>query len=202
MSKDFKNKMYEKIKIYSDEKYLKDYINNEFLTDDGDADIFLKLENKDDLFDSRTIDNQLALNSSIYEYIEEKTSMLDSDIQIHLHILGLNLTNKEEEIVKHLIREHYAIELYKNQRQYQEYRNKIITLILLGVLCLICYAFLYFLTDFDFFMEVLGFLFSFSLWEAFDCLIYSFNDVKSDREAITQNLLIEVNFARESDQKK
>ena len=108
MSKDFKNKMYEKIKIYSDEKYLKDYINNEFLTDDGDADIFLKLENKDDLFDSRTIDNQLALNSSIYEYIEEKTSMLDSDIQIHLHILGLNLTNKEEEIVKHLIREHYV----------------------------------------------------------------------------------------------
>ena len=202
MSKDFKNKMYEKIKIYSDEKYLKDYINNEFLTDDGDADIFLKLENKDDLFDSRTIDNQLALNSSIYEYIEEKTSMLDSDIQIHLHILGLNLTNKEEEIVKHLIREHYAIELYKNQRQYQEYRNKIITLILLGVLCLICYAFLYFLTDFDFFMEVLGFLFSFSLWEAFDCVIYSFSDVKSDRESITQNLLIEVNFASESDQKK
>ena len=43
-------------------------------------------------------------------------------------------------------------------------------------------------------MEVFGFIFSFALWEAFDLLIYDFTYVKNQREAITQNLLTEVDF--------
>ena len=57
--------------------------------------------------------------------------------------------------------------------------------------------FLYLFTDFEFFLEVFGFIFSFSLWEAFDLLIYDFTYVKGQREAITQNLLTEVNFEYE-----
>ena len=49
-------------------------------------------------------------------------------------------------------------------------------------------------TDFNFFLEVFGFLFSFSLWEAFDCYLYTFSDIKETRIAITQNLLMDVDF--------
>ena len=51
-------------------------------------------------------------------------------------------------------------------------------------------------------MEVFGFLFSFSLWEAMDCVIYSFSEVKEEREAITQNLLINVDFSDENVKQK
>lgn len=194
---DFKKKVKEKIQQYSNKQYLDGYIKNEFLTNDGDADIFLKVNNRDEIFDSRTMGSQLDLNSEIYSFIEEKTSMLENDIQINLHIVGWRLKSKEQELVKHILKEHYAIELYKKQREYLDKKIKVISLFLTGLLTLLCYMFLYLFTDFEFFMEVFGFIFSFSLWEAFDLLIYDFTDVKNQREAVTQNLLTEVDFEYE-----
>lgn len=194
---DFKKKVKEKIQQYSNKQYLDGYIKNEFLTSDGDADIFLKVNNRDEIFDSRTMGSQLDLNSEIYSFIEEKTSMLENDIQINLHIVGWRLKSKEQELVKHILKEHYAIELYKKQREYLDKKIKVISLFLTGLLTLLCYMFLYLFTDFEFFMEVFGFIFSFSLWEAFDLLIYDFTEVKNQREAVTQNLLTEVDFEYE-----
>lgn len=194
---DFKKKVKEKIQQYSNKQYLDGYIKNEFLTNDGDADIFLKVNNRDEIFDSRTMGSQLDLNSEIYSFIEEKTSMLENDIQINLHIVGWRLKSKEQELVKHILKEHYAIELYKKQREYLDKKIKVISLFLTGLLTLLCYMFLYLFTDFEFFMEVFGFIFSFSLWEAFDLLIYDFTEVKNQREAVTQNLLTEVDFEYE-----
>ena len=191
---DFKKKVKEKIQQYSNKQYLDGYIKNEFLTNDGDADIFLKVNSRDEIFDSRTMGSQLDLNSEIYSFIEEKTSMLENDIQINLHIVGWRLKSKEQESVKHILKEHYAIELYKKQREYLDKKIKVISLFLTGLLTLLCYMFLYLFTDFEFFMEVFGFIFSFSLWEAFDLLIYDFTEVKNQREAVTQNLLTEVDF--------
>ena len=191
---DFKKKVKEKIQQYSNKQYLDGYIKNEFLTSDGDADIFLKVNSRDEIFDSRTMESQLDLNSEIYSFIEEKTSMLENDIQINLHIVGWRLKSKEQELVKHILKEHYAIELYKKQREYLDKKIKVISLFLTGLLTLLCYMFLYLFTDFEFFMEVFGFIFSFSLWEAFDLLIYDFTEVKNQREAVTQNLLTEVDF--------
>lgn len=194
---EFKRKMNEKIKIYSNKEYLDGYMKNEFLTHDNDADIFLKLDSIDELFDKRTVDHQKDLVSDVYNYIEDKTSMLDSDIQIELHILGLDLTSDEEELVKHIIKEHYAIELYKIQKEYVRYKNKIFKLILIGLISLLGYAFLYFNTTLDFLMEMFVFLFSFALWESFDSIIYDFNEVKEERKNVTQNLLLNVVFDKE-----
>ena len=197
MMNDFQRKVNEKIKLYSNEQYLDGYIKNEYLTDDGDADIFLKINHKDEIFDNRTMGAQLDLNHEIYDFIEEKTSMLDNDVQINLHIVGCRLKNKDQELIRHILKEHYAIELYKKQKEYTDKKIKVITLFLTGLLTLLCYMFLYLFTDFEFFLEVFGFIFSFSLWEAFDLLIYDFTYVKGQREAITQNLLTEVNFEYE-----
>ena len=61
----FKRKVEEKIKEYSNEEYLAQYIKNEYLLNDGCADIMLKIDNKNDLFDSRTYGNQLNLNENL-----------------------------------------------------------------------------------------------------------------------------------------
>lgn len=191
---DFNEKVKEKIKQYSNQEYLDGYIKEEFLTDDGDADIFIYLESKDELFDSRTRGKQKELNSDIYEFIEEKSSMLDNDTKINFHINGIELTSKEQGLVKHLFKEHYAIELYKSQNEYLKTKNKIFKLILLGLTSFLLYIFFFFATDFDFFIEVFGFIFSFALWEGFDAMIYSLSEIKEEREAITQNLLMEIEF--------
>ena len=188
--------MNDKIKIYSDKQYLNGYIQHEFLTSDGDADIYLKLNQKDELFDNRTVLHQIDLSHEIYDFIEEKVSMLNSDIAIRLHILGLDLDSKEQGLVKHLIKEHYAIELYKAQRDYIQCKNKILYLVLLGLFTFLTYTFLFFYSNFEFFLEVFGFLFSFSLWVAGESYIYDFSDIKNERKAISQYLLINVVFEK------
>jgi len=199
---DFKEKVKEKIRQYSNEQYLDGYIKKEFLTDDGDADIFINIDEKYDLFDSWTVGQQIDLESDVYEYIEDKTSMLGNHTPINLHIIGCEFTPHEQGIIRHILKEHYAIELYKVQQEYQKYKRKIIGLIIVGILSFALYSFLYFLEDFNYLVEVFGFLFSFSLWEAMDCVIYSFSEVKEEREAITQNLLINVDFSDENVKQK
>lgn len=195
--KDFKKKVKEKIALYSKKEYLDGYIRNEFLTDDNDADVYLKLKNTDELFDSRTFGKQIDLTSNVYEFIEEKSSMLESDILIDLHIVGLDLTHHEQGVVRHILKEHYAIELYKIQKEYLKTKQKIFILILVGLLSLLIYAYLFFFTSFEFGLGIFTFLFSFSLWEGFDAMIYAFNDIKRERENITQNLLMNVVFDEE-----
>lgn len=190
----YKEKVKEKIRQYSNDEYLNGYIRNEFMTDDTDADIYLNIDRKDELFDSRTRGRQLDLNPEVYEYIESKTSMLESDIQIELHITGVKLSDYEQGVVRHLLKEHYAIELYKAQKEYKETRNKICKLLLLGIVSFLLYLLVFFKTDSAFGVEALGFLFSFALWEGFDALIYSFKEIKESREEITQNLLINVEY--------
>lgn len=191
---EFKKRLKEKIKMYSKKEYLDGYIKNEFMTDDGDADIFLNITEKNQLFDSRTMGDQIDLSNNIYDFIESKTSMLDNDIIISLHIIGIELTSKEQGMIKHIIKEHYAIELYKIQKLYNRYKNKILLLIMFGLLAFASYFLFYLNTNFNFLFEVLTFMFSFSLWEAFDSIIYTFSDIKNEREAICQNLLIDIVF--------
>ena len=194
---DFKTKMQEKIKEYSNEEYLDEYIKKEFVTKSGYAEIFLNIAEKNELFDTWTIGEQIDLEDDVYEYIEEKSSMLGNNIQLKLNITGCEFTPREQEIIRHVLREHYAIELYKVQKEYVKLRNKIFTLVAIGLSSFLIYTLLYFFTNFNFFIEVFGFLFSFALWEALDAVIYTFSDIKSEREAITQNLLMNVEFYKE-----
>lgn len=196
---EFKKKMKEKIAIYSNEKYLDEYMRNEFMTDDKDADIYLNINEKEELFDSRTYGRQIELNDDIYDFIDNKTSMLDSDVQIELHITGIDLDSHEQGIVRHILKEHYAIELYKAQKEFIATRNKMLKLIAIGGTAFILYTFLFMITDFEFGIEVLGFLFSFALWEGLDSWIYDYHDVKKLREDVTQNLLMNVSFEKEKE---
>ena len=91
---DFKGKVKEKIRQYSNEQYLDGYIKKEFLTDDGDADIYINIDEKYDLFDSWTVGNQIDLETDIYDYIEEKTAMLGNHVPINLHIIGCKFKPK------------------------------------------------------------------------------------------------------------
>ena len=191
---DFKKKMGKKIEQFSSKDYLDSYIRNEFLTDDGDADIYLKISSKEDLIDNRTVNNQIDLRSEIFEFVENKTALLDNDIKINLHIIGVKLSENEQIMIKNIFREHYAIELFKIQKDYKNQKEKVLSLFLIGCISLLSYLLLYLFTDFDFFLEVFGFIFSFALWEAFDQLIYEISDTKFEREAISQNLLIEIIF--------
>ena len=189
-----KDKVKEKIKQYSNNEYLDGYIKNEFLTDDGDADILLKINNKDELFDSKTCNNQLDLNSEIYDYIDMKTSMLNNDIKLNLRIISDKLNQSDEEKVKHIINEHYAIELYKIQKKYKKYKSRIFKLVLAGLFFLSCYALITFNYSSRFFIEIFVFLFSFTLWKALETFIYTLSEIKYEREAITQKLIMEIVF--------
>ena len=184
------------------EQYLDGYIKSEYLTQDGDADVFLKIHNKYELFDSRTVNNQLDINGSVYRFIDDKTSMLGNEIPVNLHILGMNFTPHEQGTIRHILKEHYAIELYKVQKKYTNLKHKVIGLACLGLTSFLLYSFLYFLKDFNYLVEVFGVLFTFSLWEAMDRFIYVLSDVRGEREAITQRLLMNIDFDEEEEEEE
>ena len=194
-----KEQVKEKIKQYSNDEYLDGYIKNEFLTDDGDADIILHINNKDELFDSKTRYNQLDLKNDIYEYIDNKTSMLNNDIKLNLRIVSNKFSKKKKKKVKHIINEHYAIELYKIEKKYKRYKNIIFRLVLSGLLFLSTYALITFNFTSKFFIEIFGFLFSFTLWKALETYIYTLNEIKYERESITQKLIMEIVFDNKKD---
>ena len=195
-----KRKVKEKIKQYSNDEYLDGYIRSEYLTDDEDADIILKLQDRNDLFDSRTVKNQVDLNPDIYAYMDEKSSMLRHDIQLHFHIIGLELTGQDKGRIKHIIKEHYAIELYKVQKEYRRYKYKMIRSIVIGILSFIAYMLIMFYLPSPVFAEITGFFFSFSLWQAFDMLTNTLIDLRREREAITQKLVMDVDFESHEDE--
>ena len=159
---EFKSKVKEKIKLYSNKEYLKGYIDKEYLTNDKDADIFYYYNEDVDIFDPRTGGNQVSIDESLYEFIENKASILDNDVQIHFHIMNADLDSKEQGMVKHIIKEHYAIELYKVQQEYNDCKKKIIHLFGFGLLVLLIYFVLYKYDISNFLFEVLSFIFSFS----------------------------------------
>lgn len=194
--KDFKKKMHEKIKLYSNKSYLDKFFLDEFEMENGEAHLYLYLNDKSELFDYRTMDKQLSLNSDIYEFIDDKTSMLDNDIKIILHLRCPDLDNRDEENVRHIFKEHFAVELYKIQKDYSRCRNKTIGLAVIGLISFIIYILLcLYGNDLSImFTEIFAFLFSFSLWEAIDSLIYNLSDTRFEVGNVTQNLLIEIDF--------
>ena len=84
------------------------------------------------------------------------------------------------------------------QRKYRRYKRRIFKLALLGTFFLACYGVISLMFSSRFFLEVFGFLFSFTLWEAFDTLIYTLSEIKLHREAITQRLIMEIKFDEKS----
>ena len=190
----FKKKMKEKIKEYSTEGYLQDYIRNEYNTDDKDADIYLQVYSKNELFDSRTVGKQKSLNDNLYSYLESKTAMLDNDVPINLHIIGYAFPSKDQEVIKHLIKEHYSIELYKVQKEYKKIVNKSSYIFRAGVVFLLLYLAIIVSVETNVSSEIFAFLFSYSLWEALHGVIFVLSKVKDKRASITQNLLMEVDF--------
>ena len=195
-----KDEVKRKIEEYSNEEYLAKYIKNEFLTDNGNAEILLKVNKKNELFDLRTYGNQLDLDRDIYEFIDSKSSMLNNDIKLVLRIIGGSFEKEDKENIKHIINEHYAIELYKAQKEYRRYRAKMYKLAILGIFFLILYAVIALTVSSKLFIEILGFLFSFALWQAFENLIYTISDIRLDREAITQKIIMDVIFDSEEDE--
>ncbi len=184
----------ELIKDYSNKNRLNKYIREEFLTSDGDAHIYIKLSDKYELFDKRTSEQQLDINQEIYSFIDDKSSVLDSNIPLHFHIIGLKLNEKEQENINRIIKEHYSIELYKKQREYRLNKDKAITQVLLGVILLLFYGVVYIWTNSAFLLEVFGFLFSFALWQAFEICMYTLSEIKHDTKSIAQKQLMDVDF--------
>lgn len=191
---DFQKKLKEKINLYSKESYLDGYMEDEYTISNGYADVYLYITKIDEIFDTRTMGKQLALRSDIYEYVENKTSMLNNDIQIRLHIVGCDVDSKEAETIKHAFKEHYAIELYKAQKNYKNCLTKTIGLLLFAVLVTFLYFVLLKFTELSFTSEFLSVIFSFTIWEAVSRFIFELPELNNTREAVTQNLLIDISF--------
>ena len=123
-----------------------------------------------------------------------KLICIDNDVPINLHIIGYAFPSKDQEEIKHLIKEHYSIELYKAQKEYKKILNKATYLFLAGLVFLLIYLLIIIFVESNVSSEIFAFLFTYSLWEALHGIIYVLSKIKTKRAAITQTLLMNVEF--------
>ena len=196
----FKKKMKSKMKQFYNNEYLFNYIRNEYSTDDNDLDIYYKVYRYEDLFDTRTLGHQIALRQDFFDYIEYKTEMAGNFIPINLHIIGMKLSGDEKGVIRHLIKEHYSVELYKIQKEYRKLVNKSLNMIFIGEISLALYFIIESISNSFIPSQIFGFLFSFSLWEAFDTIFYKLPDIRKKRNLYAQGLLTKVDYHDEDEE--
>ena len=84
--------------------------------------------------------------------------------------------------------------MYKIQKEYKKIVNKSSYIFLDGLVFLLIYLAIIVSVESNVSSEIFAFLFSYSLWEALHGVIFVLSKVKDKRAAITQNLLMEVDF--------
>ena len=179
---------------YSSKKSLDSYIDREFINEEGYAVININLYNGVQLFEPFSYKNQLELNSEIYDYIDNKVAVIPKDIPLKVIFRGKKISEKNQNEIKKLIREHYAIKLYEKQKELNLNRDKTIILAMLGIAMLFLYFYLSVRYNNTLFLEIFSIVASFSIWEAADFFILGRTKINVERFHITQKLIQEIEF--------
>lgn len=188
------NKINKIIDKYANVDSLREYIKREYINEEGNAVINIKLYDDLDIYDKLSYENQAELNSEIYRYIDQKVKIIPAHIPLKLVFHGKRIEKDEQEIIKNLIYEHYAIELFDQQKNLRIVKKKTKRMLFIGItIFLICFYFsglgkYKFITDF---LSIVG---TFSLWQVASLVLLERRDIDTRTMHIAKMLIHEIEF--------
>ncbi len=182
------------VEKYGASQYLRDYIDKEFIDADGNAVVEINLYDGINMFDKLSRRDQSDLNEEIYEYIDRKVKIIPPHIPIKLVFFGSNLNDEEKGRVRQLIKEHYSIELFNQQKNRRILRKKTNRLVAIGIIIFILVFYLESIEGYKVLTDFLSIVGTFSLWEVANTLILARKDVKYDTLHKAKMLAVDVEF--------
>lgn len=166
-----------KLKKYQLEKF--DYYQtiNEYYMNDGRAYISVNISSIDDIISKYSVKNDEILNPEFMHYIETNASYIPDEYPLTLEICNHKFSDKEKEIIKKVIKNHYAIGLFnkKNELKISKRRCKLLFFSGLGIL--LVYSFMIYIPFFNILREIFSLLFCFSMWETADVMIFHHDEI-------------------------
>ncbi len=187
-------KIYKIIDKYADKDFLREYIKKEYINEDGTAVIHIRLYEGLNLYEGMSYGDQLELNPDIYKFIDSKAKIIPAHIPIKLVFNGRKLEKEEQEKIKYLIDEHYAIELFNQQKDIRITRKKVRRLFAIGVGIFILCFYLSGFGKYNFLTDILRIVGTFSLWELTNMALLRKKDIDMQTLHIAKMLIHEFEF--------
>lgn len=172
-----------------------EHLGQEYLCEDGKAQIDIFLSDGSVLFNPLTVGRQRDLSPDIYQLIDERMYTISLKDPVRLRFLGKIPDTPEQEAVKGMIQRHYMYLLHDKAEDLRINRLKTLCLVLFGLALLAIYFAIEMTVSRPVFAEVISIAGCFSIWEAVDTWLLQRKKLKVDYLCAGQAVLSEVVFA-------
>lgn len=159
------------------------YIKKNYIKDETNAIIHLKIKNKEDFYNSFDPE-KLKINEAILKYIEEEANYIPLNYKITIEIETVPLKEKEKEHIIEVLKDNYGLNLHAAKLNIKANYMKILWLSLLGLLIMVYYYYYY--LDFNPWIEILDIVGWVSWWEAIDIFLFENSKKKTEKLNIEQ----------------
>ncbi|MGN0632951.1 MAG: hypothetical protein ACI4JW_03695 [Oscillospiraceae bacterium] len=154
--------------------------------EDGRVGIDINLNNDFELYNPLSVNCDLELNSDIYDYIEEQSNLIPSNIPLKIRFHGRSFSDDEQNNIREIIKRHYAVAAFDKQWDKALNTKKLIAMFIFGVAMLAIYFYLSVFLKNQIAVELFSVLGSFSLWEAAGSFLLERPQIKREYNEIMQ----------------
>lgn len=197
MTKARRNQLHKVVQHKGNIQTLHQYIEQEYMDDDGYAVIDVLLYDGLELYHPMSMGKQRDLNQEIYDFIEQKAYIIPAQIPLKIRFHGDAFPGDEQAEIRRLLSEHYAVILHDKVWDKRNNRKKLLAMAAIGIVFLSLYLFLALKREDGLFLEILSVIGSFALWEAADCLMLERREINEELLNTAQFLTLEVEFVVE-----
>ena len=171
-----KNKLYKNLDFSID-----NYINENFEVSDNNITIYLKCNNKDDLYSQFCTKSHQSLNQELCDYIERIIYDIPLRYSVTLKVITEELGLEEKLKAETIFKNHYKLILYDKNLDLKINSAKAISLFCVGSILLVIYFALNILNYNIFITEFLSISGTFALWETVDLFLLERKKLDIDR---------------------
>ncbi len=180
-------------------KTLRQYVEQEYLDEEGNAVIDIHLYEGLELFDPLSMGKQRDINPEIIDFIDRKSNLIPNNHPIILRFHGGTPSEEEKQQAADCLEEHYAVVLQDRAWDLRSNNMQLMILAIIGVAFVSLYLFCALKLEEGLFLEILSIIGSFALWEAADRFLIERSAIRKDMAGIAQNKIQTVEFCKDAD---
>jgi len=154
--------------------------------EDGRIGIDINLNNDYELYNPLSFNYYHELNRNIYDYIEEQSNIIPSNIPLKIRFHGRNFSDDEKNNICEIIKRHYTIAAFNKQWDKAVNTKKLIVMSIFGVSMFAIYFYLSVFLENQIAVELFSVLGSFSLLEAAGSFLLERPQIKREYNEIMQ----------------
>jgi hypothetical protein len=167
---------------------------NHYYIENGLAYISCNVKGIFDIVNPYSVENYEVINSGFADFIEENAYYIPVEYPIVLEICGTNFTAGQQEMIKRIVTDYYALRLGDKQIDLKINRNKTIFLFVMGILFFGIFWFLNAINVTDAIIDFSSLIFWFFIWEFGDLVWYERRKLISDKTEAGQLASMKVVF--------